>query len=106
MKTEILSQMGIINELNSMVVKAIGIEKQYLRLDFCSTDSKLFPETHVWPKHLTQSFRPKQVTEYLVDKSEKSMIEACLGLFGWFQLNNIKESQKHIKEHINASGYG
>ena len=34
------------------------------------------------------------------------MIEASLGLFGWFQLNSIKESQKHIKEHINASGYG
>ena len=33
MKTEILAQMGIINELNSMVVKASGIEKQYLRLD-------------------------------------------------------------------------
>ena len=33
------------------------------------------------------------------------MIEASLGLFGWFQLNSIKESQKHIKEHINASGY-
>jgi len=62
MKTEILAQMGIINELNSMVVKALGIEKQYL-----------------------------------------SMIEASLGLFGWFQLNNVKESQKHIKEHINAS---
>ena len=34
------------------------------------------------------------------------MIEASLGLFGWFQLNNVKESQKHIKEHINASGFG
>ena len=33
MKTEILAQMGIINELNSMVVKALGIEKQYLRHD-------------------------------------------------------------------------
>ena len=33
MKTEILTQMGIINELNSMVVKALGIEKQYLRHD-------------------------------------------------------------------------
>ena len=37
MKTEILSQMGIINELNSMVVKATGIEKQYLRLDLYKT---------------------------------------------------------------------
>ena len=37
MKTEILSQMGIINELNSMVVKATGIEKQYLRLDLSKT---------------------------------------------------------------------
>ena len=41
MKTEILAQMGIINELNSMVVKASGIEKQYLRLDL----SNLFPLT-------------------------------------------------------------
>jgi len=38
--------------------------------------------------------------------NQKSMIEASLGLFGWFQLNSIKESQKHIKEHINASGFG
>ena len=67
MKTEILSQMGIINELNSMVVKATGIEKQYLRLDLSKT-VKDVRATLIGNRPTDSKFVGRKT---LVDKSKK-----------------------------------